>query len=258
VRKILIPFLLLAFCPLVFAQQILDNDSVAKMVTARLSDDIVISTIDATPGQYDTTPDAVIGLQHAGVSDRVIAAMVSKNSAAVQTSGDAKAIASAPAPAPLVAATPTLPHVGTSSGNLVLREGTDVPLSFAQNLSSKTASEGDPVVLLLESDLKIGDVVVARAGSRAFGEVTKAEKSGMLGKAGELSIRLDHLKVGDSKVRLRGAKGREGESGTTGVVVLTVLFGPIGLIKHGKNIEIKQGTPMMAYVADDITLAAAP
>ncbi len=130
-------------------------------------------------------------------------------------------------------------------------------LTFAQDLSSKTAAEGDPVALTLVDDLKVGDVVVARAGAHAFGEVTKASKSGMMGKAGDLSIRLDYLKVGDSKIRLRGTKGKEGESGTTGAVVLTVLFGPIGLIKHGKNVEIKQGQALHAFVGDDITLPPA-
>jgi hypothetical protein len=76
----------------------------------------------------------------------------------------------------------------------------------------------------------------------------------MLGKAGELNIRLDYLKVGDDKIKLRGTKGKEGESGVTGTVVLTVLFGPIGLIKHGKNVEIKQGQSLHAFVADDISL----
>jgi hypothetical protein len=37
-------------------------------------------------------------------------------------------------------------------------------------------------------------------------------------------------------------------------VVLTVLFGPIGLIKHGKNVEIKQGSALHAFVADDVAL----
>ena len=104
-----------------------------------------------------------------------------------------------------------------------------------------------PVTLTLVDDLKVGDVVVAKAGSKAIGEVTKAEKSGMMGKAGELNIRLDYLKAGDTKIKLRGTKGKEGESGTTGAVVLTVLFGPIGLIKHGKNVEIKQGQALHAF-----------
>ena len=136
----------------------------------------------------------------------------------------------------------------------MLREGEDVPLKFAQALSSKTAAEGDPVTFVLAEDLKVGSIVVAKAGSKAFGEVTNAKKSGMMGKAGELNVRLDYLKTGETKVRLRGTKGKEGQSGTTSAVVLTVLFGPIGLIKHGQNIDIKEGSPLKAYVADDIAL----
>ncbi len=139
-----------------------------------------------------------------------------------------------------------------------LRDGDDVQLTFAENISSKTASDGDPVTLILAEDLKVGGVVVARAGAKAVGEITNAKKSGMMGKAGELNLRLNYLKVGDTKVHLRGTKGKEGESGTTSAVVLTVLFGPIGLIKHGKNVEIKQGTPLKAFVSDDIALPAAP
>jgi hypothetical protein len=141
-----------------------------------------------------------------------------------------------------------------AAGRYMLREGEDVNLTFAQDLSSKTSSEGDPVELTLVDDLKVGSVVVAKAGAHARGEVTKAEKSGMMGKAGELNLRLDYIKVGDTKIRLRGTRGKEGASGTTGAVVLTVLFGPIGLIKHGKNVEIKQGSALHAFVADDVAL----
>jgi len=34
-------------------------------------------------------------------------------------------------------------------------------------------------------------------------------------------------------------------------VALTVLFGPIGLIKHGKNVDIKAGTPLLAYTDEN-------
>jgi hypothetical protein len=173
-----------------------------------------------------------------------------------------QAVTPVPPPASLVAppaaVTPTAavpaPSAPDASGKYMLRDGTDVNLKFAQDLSSKTSSEGDPVTLTLVDDVKVGDVVVAKAGSKAIGEVTKAEKSGMMGKAGELNIRLDYLKAGDVKIKLRGTKGKEGESGVTGTVVLTVLFGPIGLIKHGKNVEIKQGQALHAFVGDDIAL----
>lgn len=137
---------------------------------------------------------------------------------------------------------------------LVLSEGTDVPLKFDQDISSRTAAEGDQVEFVLAEDLKVGDVVVAKAGCKAVGEVTNAKKAGMMGKAGELNVRLQYVKVGNAKVHLRGSKGKEGENSTGTAVALTVLFGPIGLIKHGHDIDVKKGAPLKAYVADDVNL----
>jgi hypothetical protein len=140
---------------------------------------------------------------------------------------------------------------------LVLKEGTDVKLKFAQDLSSKTANDDDPVNLVLDEDLKVGDVTVAKAGAKALGTITHAKKASMMGKGGELNMRLEYLIAGDSRVKLRGTKGKEGEGKVGAAVALTVLFGPIGLIKHGKNVEIKQGTPLAAYVDQDYSLPAA-
>ena len=139
---------------------------------------------------------------------------------------------------------------------LVLKEGTDVALRFADALSSKTAALEDPVNLVLTEDLKVGDVVVAKAGTKALGTITNAKRAGMLGKGGELNMRLEYIKLGDIKVKLRGTKAREGDSKTGTMVALTVLFGPIGLIKKGKEIEIKEGTSLKAFVADDASVSA--
>jgi hypothetical protein len=190
---------------------------------------------------HGATPPYIFGQQTAVPSP----APVAPAPAAPTSAAPAAPVAPAPQPAPLGP---------DASGKYLLREGEDVNLVFAQDLSSKTSSEGDPITFTLVDDLKVGNVVVAKAGAKAVGEVTKAEKSGMMGKAGELNMRLDYLKVGDTKIKLRGTKGKEGESGTTGAVVLTVLFGPIGLIKHGKNVEIKQGQSLHAFVADDVAL----
>jgi hypothetical protein len=143
------------------------------------------------------------------------------------------------------------------SAKLVLKEGTDVKLKFAQDLSSKTANDDDPINLVLDEDLKVGDVTVCKAGAKALGTVTHAKKAGMMGKGGELNMRLEYLLVGDTRMRLRGTKGKEGEGKVGAAVALTVLFGPIGLIKHGKNVEVKQGTPLLAYVDQDFTLPPA-
>jgi hypothetical protein len=144
-----------------------------------------------------------------------------------------------------------------ADGKYILHDGDDITLKFEQDLSSKTAQEGDPVNFVLDGDLKVEDVVVAKSGCKDVGEVTAAHKAGMMGKPGELSVRIDYLRVDPTKVHLRGSKGKEGNSATTSTVVLTVLFGPIGLIKHGHDIDIKAGSPLKVFISDDTPLPAA-
>ena len=169
----------------------------------------------------------------------------------------AQASQNSSAPTPTAAAPPAASTGPDASGKYTLREGDEVDLAFSQDLSSKTASEGDPVALTLSDDLKVGNVVLAKAGAHAFGEVSRAEKAGMMGRGGQLNLRLNYLKIGDTKIKLRGTKGKEGDNATGSTIALTVLFGPIGLIKHGKNVEIKQGQALKAYVAEDIALVPA-
>jgi len=50
-------------------------------VKAGLSEDLIVSTINGSPGAYDTSADGLIGLKKAGVSDKVVAALIAKNAA---------------------------------------------------------------------------------------------------------------------------------------------------------------------------------
>lgn len=168
----------------------------------------------------------------------------------------------AAAPAPVVVpvaatAAPATPPAAPPGERVVLKEGTEVPLVFAAALDSKTAIDDDSVNMTLAEDLKVGDVVVVKKGAPAVATVTNAKKAGMMGRPGELSIRLEYVKSDDQRVHLRGSKGKEGEGKVGATVALTVLFGPIGLIKHGKNVVIPEGTPLTAYVDQDYTLAPA-
>ena len=104
--------------------------------------------------------------------------------------------------------------------------------------------------------LKQGETVVVAKDAHAVATVSAAKKAGMVGRPGELSVQMQYLTAGGNHIRLRGTKGREGDSRTGATVALTVLFGPIGLIKHGKNVEIPAGTPLTAYVDQDIWVVA--
>jgi len=145
-----------------------------------------------------------------------------------------------------------------SSGSLVLKDGVDINLKFAEDISSKSVAVDDPVTLTLDDDLRVGDVVVVKAGAKAYAIVSNVKKAGLFGKGAELNIRMDYLKADSAKIKLRGTKSREGEDKTNKALVLTILLGPVGVFTHGKEIEIKAGTALKAFVADDIILAPAP
>jgi hypothetical protein len=86
-RKGLFAFFSLAFCSFLFAQQALNNDAVVRMVNAGLSDEVIITTINSSPGAYDSSANALVALKTAGVGDKVIAAILVKGA-----SGPASAV----------------------------------------------------------------------------------------------------------------------------------------------------------------------
>jgi len=69
------------------AQQVLNNDSIVKMAEAELSDDLIIQSINTQPGHYSLGANDLITLKQDGVSERVIAAMISRTSANHSGSG---------------------------------------------------------------------------------------------------------------------------------------------------------------------------
>jgi hypothetical protein len=81
VRKLYAAVLLALLCahPLI-GQEILTNDSVIKLLKAGFSDDVVLASINAKSGQFDTSTDGLITLKAAGASEKVISAMIAKPS----------------------------------------------------------------------------------------------------------------------------------------------------------------------------------
>ena len=105
-RKNILAVVFLAICPLAFAQQALDNNAIIKLVKAGLSDDLIVTTINAQPGNYDTSTDGLIALKTGGASDKVVSAIVTK----AATAPPPPPVAPAP-PAPPVAPVPPAPPV---------------------------------------------------------------------------------------------------------------------------------------------------
>ena len=81
-RKTLLAVLFLVLCPLLEAQQSLNNDAIVKLTKAGLSDDLIVNTINASVGTYDTSTNGLIALKKAKVSDKVVSALLLKASGA--------------------------------------------------------------------------------------------------------------------------------------------------------------------------------
>ena len=144
------------------------------------------------------------------------------------------------------------PQDGSAAGEVVLPDGTELTVITLEEISSKTATEGDALTFKVDEDVKVNGKVVIARGAIVKGEISNAKKSGRMGKAGTLSIRvLSTTAVDDQKVKLRASKGKEGDDKTGTTVALVVLFGPLGFLKKGKDAKIKEGTRIKAYTDEE-------
>ena len=78
------------------AQEVLTNDSVIQMIKAGLPEAVVIAKIKSTATKFDLKTDSLVSLKKAGVSDKVLEAMVGAGSGSAPTTG---ALPAPPAPA---------------------------------------------------------------------------------------------------------------------------------------------------------------
>ena len=154
----------------------------------------------------------------------------------------------------------TVPSAPQPTGRLLLKEGTEVNLKLAQKLTAKSAVVGEPVELVLAQDLKVNDAVVVRQGARVLGTVVAGKESEKKKtEAHGLAMRVDFLKAGDKKIRLRGEKNAEGKRNKDAMVAGTIFLGVSGLLMtSGKHYVIPEGSPVTAYVDEDIEMSALP
>jgi hypothetical protein len=70
--------LFVAFSFLAAAQDAMTNDSIVKMVKAKLDESLIVTMIQSQPGKYSLSPDDLVKLKQQGVSDKELTAMVTK------------------------------------------------------------------------------------------------------------------------------------------------------------------------------------
>ena len=125
----------------------------------------------------------------------------------------------------------------------VIPDGMEFTVVTIDEITSKTAAEGDPLTFKVANDVIIDGQTVIAKDSLVKGVVAQAKKAGMMGRGGSLGIRVESaMTIDNQKLKLRSTKGKEGDDKTGTTVALVVLFGPLGFLKKGKNAVIKPGT----------------
>ncbi|MDT7543077.1 MAG: hypothetical protein QOE33_2981 [Acidobacteriota bacterium] len=153
------------------------------------------------------------------------------------------------APAPLAAPAPQQP---TQAEELVVPDGAELSAVTTQEISSKTATEGDPVTLRLDDDLIVNKQIVVAKGTIVKGVIASAEKSGRMGKGGKLGLRIETTTAVDGQtIRLRASQGKQGDDKTATTIALIALFGVFGFLKKGSDAKIKPGTKIKVYTDEE-------
>jgi len=182
---------------------------------------------------------------------------------------EAQSAASATTPLQTASQNETVPPA-SASDTVTLKQGTEVHLKLGQRLSAKTSTINAPVELVLDEDLKAGDVVVANKGARVIGRVTEGKKDCLNGACGwrdkrqpgkQLSIRLEYAVTPYGKVELLGEETAKTHRNTGVIVASTAAFGLTGFLiswdATAKHV-LEENTPLVAKVASDFDLPLPP
>jgi hypothetical protein len=189
--------------------------------------------------------------------------------AVTTTIAEAHSSTSAPAPQETASQNETVPPA-SASHLVTLKEGTEVRLKLGQRLSAKTSTINAPVELVLDEDLKAGDVVVANKGARVIGRVTEGKKDCINGPCGwrdkrqpgkQLGIRLEYAVTPYGKIELSGEEHAKTHRNAGAIVASTAAFGVAGLIVSwdaAAKTVLEENTPLVAKVASDFDLPLPP
>ncbi len=171
-----------------------------------------------------------------------------------------QAYSQTPSPQPASAQNQSGAAATTRRAGLVLAENTPVKLKLTRTVSSKDAKVAEKVVFEVVDDVKIGEVVVIQHSASAVATVTEA-KAKSLTHSGKLDMNIEYVPmVSGEKVPLRATKVVKGESQNAAVkgamIATSLLLFPTPMLLS-KDIAIKEGTEVTAYVAADTPLETA-
>ena len=128
----------------------LTNQNVMEMVKAGLSTDVIIAKIKSSRCNFDTDPSILTELKHQGVSNEILKAMIEAPYGPPKPLADESSQMREDSPA-------------VAGQEVLVPDGTEFSVETVDEISSKTASENDPVNLRVIEAVRVGNRVVIAA-----------------------------------------------------------------------------------------------
>jgi len=152
---------------------------------------------------------------------------------------------------------------GPPSQKLLVKDGTPIKLKLKRGVYSQYAKIGDEVDYLVDEELIVNGKIIVPEGAIVKGKVVSAEHKRTMGRGGKIDISADSINLFNSQsIPLRafqkargGGQGLDMSGEMLAAASLTLGVGaPFVLLKHGKDVEIRQGSSFTAFVNGDTWL----
>jgi len=209
----------------------LNNTNIMKMHVMHLGSDVIVAKIKSSPCDFDTTPGALQKLKTAGLSDKVILAMVQAPSA------------SAPPPEPK--------HPDFIA--VKVPRFTAIEVELGANISSDAAQDGMIVPLRVAQDVLVDGVTVFPKGSEAHASVSTLKQPGFMNRPpGEITWTMDYVTAitGDHVNAMFLSK----DAATNPMSRIMGAPGPSWEFRKGKPVSVSAGQRFNVVVHDDAVL----
>jgi virulence-associated protein VagC len=149
-----------------------------------------------------------------------------------------------------------------ASGNILTQavtipEGMEFSVQTLEFLSSQNAVVGDPIHLEVQNNVLVDGAIAIAAGSPVKGIISSVTHASRMGKAGNISVRIESGETIDGqRIRLRATKAQSTDDKVGSVVALTVLVSPLFLLKKGNDVAYQPGTVITVYTDEKLDVRA--
>lgn len=163
---------------------------------------------------------------------------------------------------PLFAQAPPVHAPQTENEKFALLDGTPVKLKLSETISSEYSVLDQDVAFEVVEDTVIQGKLVIAKGSVAVGTIVEAQPKRRMGRTGKLNVAINSARlVTGGKVSLRGVRERSGggnqgkmAAAMVGTAIVFWPAAPLFLLVHGKEVTVRKGTPITAFVDGDMKL----